>query len=62
MAKTKKIEIDLNEWAIPSELAKEFDVSYQVVNNWKLRGKLETWKIKELGITLVRFKPKTKKK
>jgi hypothetical protein len=51
------VTIDLNEWSTPSELAKQWNVTRQVVNNWYARGKLERVFIEELGLTLVKIIP-----
>lgn len=48
------VTIDTNEWCTPAQLAKNFGVKRQAVNNWYKRGKVEKMYVPELELVLVR--------
>lgn len=48
------VSIDTEIWVTSWVLAKELNVTRQVVNNWMRRGKVEVWYIEELDIKLIK--------
>jgi hypothetical protein len=51
--KTTRIIIDLNKWQTQTQLAKEKGCSVEYICKLIRLGKLNTWKIPELGLHLV---------
>lgn len=49
------VTIDTNEWCTPTQLARNFGVTKQVINNWVKRGKVIRMRVPELEISLVRI-------